>query len=248
METKKLEKLAIDSVWYLLNEQVDFFLRKVNVMCNIYNECVELSGITTQNKDLIKELFAEFLVTPFEKANHAVKMATRFNNESSQTIFEDGVLNIRGFARTRISMGVLNKVDIDFRTDDYHFILATILKNFNYQTSSHRKKGLFEIMCEFIQSRPKLQESDEKMIANSLLQCADYAEVVKSLDFCFDTYIAKLLKEFSVSPTMAKEKHFYREIPYKIAKEVTNRFDRRDFYASNRIISSNLARQILNDY
>ena len=61
METKKLESLAIDSVWYLLNEQIDFFVRKTEVMCNIFNECIELANVSSFNKNNIKEYFQDYI-------------------------------------------------------------------------------------------------------------------------------------------------------------------------------------------
>ncbi len=248
METKKLETLAIDSLWYLLNEQVDFFMRKTDVICNIYNECIELSSVSSFNKNNTKSLFVDYIHTPFKNANYAIKSATRFNNEDSATEFENGVLNLRGFARIRICMGLVNNVSEPTDELDYQYLLASILKDFNYSTSKHAKKSMFEIMCEFINNRPNIQACDEKMVANSFLQCLEYAEIVNALDYCFDAYLARLIKNFTLSYPMQREKNFYREIPYKIAKEVTRRFDRRDYYASNRIISSDLARYILNNY
>lgn len=248
METKKLETLAIDSLWYLLYEQVDFFVKKTDVICNIYNECIELSTISSQNKNNIKQLFERQLTTPFNYALNAIKMATRFNNESSLTEFENGILNYRGLSRTRICMGLVNKVNTYYPEDDFQFLLATLLTNFDYSNSDYANKSMFEIMCEFITNRPSLHTSDERMVANSFIQSNEYSDIINSLDYCFDTYLAKLIKEFSLSPEMNKEKNFYREVPYKIAKEVTRRFDRRDYYSRNRIIASDLARYILNNY
>lgn len=248
METKKLETLAIDSLWYLLYEQVDFFMRKIDVVCNIYNECLDLSSVSSPNKDKVKEEFAKFVRTPFANALLAVKMATKFNNEDSSTIFENGILNLRGFARIRVSMGLINNIEVEPDNSDYNYVLSTILKNFNYVASKHGKKSMFEVMCEFINNRPNIQSCDERMVANSFLQCIEYAEVVNSLDYCFDSFLAKELKAFALSPAVIREKNFYKEVPYKIAKEVTKRFDRRDYYSSNRIIASDLARRILNNY
>lgn len=248
METKKLETLAIDSLWYLLYEQVDFFVKKTDVICNIYNECLELSSVSSPNKDNIKKLFDEQISDPYRYALNAIKMATRFNNENSLTEFENGILNNRGLSRTRICMGLVNKVDTYYPEDDFQFLFATLLKNFDYSKSEHGDKSMFEIMCDFISNRPSLQSSDEKMIANSFIQSADYADVISSLNYCFDAYLAQLIKTFTLSQEMRTEKNFYREIPYKIAKEVTRKFDRRDFYSSNRIIASDLARYILNNY
>lgn len=248
METKKLETLAIDSLWYLLYEQVDFFIKKVDVICNIYNECIELASISSPDKDKVKSIFATQLSTPFNYALRAIKMATRFNNENSATEFENGILNNRGLSRTRICMGLVNKVDTYYPEDDFQFVLATILKNFNYSKSEFANKSMFEIMCDFISNRPSMQTSNEKMIANSFIQSNDHLEIISSLDYCFDLYLAKLIKDFTLTTDMRREKNFYREVPYKIAKEVTRRFDRRDYYSSNRIISSDLARYILNNY
>lgn len=248
METKKLETLAIDSLWYLLYEQVDFFIRKIDVISNIYNECIELSNVTSPDKNAVKKYFYDRLSKPFKYAQNAIKMATRFNNESSLTEFENGVLNNRGLSRTRICMGLVNKVNTYYPEDDFQYILATLLKDFNYSNSTHANKSMFEIMCEFISNRPNLQASDEKMVANSFIQANEYEEIMSSLDYCFDNYLAKQIKEFTISREMRQEKNFYREVPYKIAKEVTRRFDRRDFYSSNHIISSDLARYILNNY
>lgn len=248
METKKLESLAIDSVWYLLNEQIDFFVRKTDVMCNIFNECTELANVSSFNKDNVKEYFREYIHSPFKTANKGIQMATRFNNEDSYTIFEDGRLNLRGLARTRICMGMINKVETVFDDIDEHYKVATILKNFNYNTTRHSSKSMFEIMCEFINNRPNLHRGDEKMIANAFIGCIEYEEVVNALDTIFNAYLASLIKEFALSNAMQREKNFYREVPYKIAKEVTRRFERRDFYASNRIVASDLARNILREY
>ncbi len=248
METKKLETLAIDSLWYLLYEQVDFFLRKIDVICNIYNECIELSNITSPDRNTVKKHFATRLSTPFKYAQNAIKMATRFNNESSATEFENGVLNNRGLSRTRICMGLVNKVNTFYPEDDFQYILATLLKDFNYSNTPHANKSMFEIMCEFISNRPNLQASDERTVANSFIQANEYDDIMSALDYCFDNYLAKQIKEFTISREMRQEKNFYREVPYKIAKEVTRRFDRRDFYSSNRIISGDLARYILNNY
>ncbi len=248
METKKLESLAIDSVWYLLNEQIDFFVRKTNVVSNVFNECIELANVSSFNKDNVKEYFIDYVCSPFKTANLGIQMATRFNNEDSYTIFEDGRLNLRGLARTRICMGMINKVETVFDDIDAHFKVASIVKDFNYNDSRHNKKSMFEIMCDFISNRPNLHNGNEKMIANAFIECIEYKEVVNALDTIFNAYLASLIKEFALSPQMQREKNFYREVPYKIAKEVTLRFDRRDFYASNRIIASDLARNILRDY
>ena len=248
METKKLESIAIDSLWYLLNEQIDFFVRKTDVICNIFNECIELANVSSQNKDRIKLLFKEHVSSPFKSANLGIQMATRFNNEDANTIFERGTLNFRGLARTRICMGLINKVDTPTDDIDTHFRVATIMKNFSYLDSHHAKKGMFEIMCDFINNRPNLHKCNEKMIANAFIECVEYTDVVTQLDNCFDAYLANLIKDFSLSRQMQKEKNFFREVPYKIAREVTKRFGRRDYYASNRIISSDLARDILSNY
>ncbi len=251
MEESKLVNLAIDGLWYLTKEQVEFYNNKVALTFVVYSEILSNSkGDKTDKLSSFakKKLFENIVLAPMVAAKEGINMATKYNTNDAHTVFDGSRLNMRGMARVRIIMGLKNGETYDKKkNNDIHYAVSSVLKYLNFENTEFEDMSLFEIMVNFIHSRVQLYEGDEKMVANSFIESMDYKPVITCLNDCFERYIAKLLLEFEQETYKQGANVKTRKMPYKIYKKLSAQLSRRD-YNSRIVLSSDLIQDIVNEF
>ena len=249
MEESKLVNLAIDSMWYFTKEEVEFFFEKISLTFSLYSEILANRKNNSAMSDSAKKIiFNNIVVSPFIAAKDGVDMATRYNTEDSNMIYDGTMLNFRGMARTRISLGITNKATYDRKKNhDIHHAVSVPLQYFSLKNTSFNNSSLFMIFLDFISNRPQLHNGNENMIANTLINSRDHAEVVNAMNDAFESYIAKLFMEFQQHIKEQGGIRFDYETPVSIYRQISTQLKRYDF-KSRTLLSSDVVQNILSSY
>lgn len=249
MEENKLVNLAIDSMWYLTKEEVEFFHDKISLTFAIYSEILANNKNSSSLSDSAKKIiFKNIVVSPFIAAKDGVDMATRYNMEDSNMLYDGTMLNFRGMARTRISLGITNKVTYDRKkNNDIHHAVSVPLQYFSLSNTSYREFSLFSILIDYISSRPQLHDGNENMVANSFINSREHSEVINALNDAFETYVAKLFLDFQQELKAQGAIRFDYETPVSIYRQISTQLKRYDF-KSKTLLSSDVVQGIINNY
>ncbi len=251
MEEIKLTNLAIDSLWYLTKEEVDFYNKKVTLTFVVLSEILaNIKSFSNSNLSTIatKKLFENIVIAPFSAAQKGIDIAVKYSTEDSFTMFDNTRLNTRGLARTRIIMGIVNNEFYDRKKrNDNHFAVSVPLQGVTLENTPFKGKSLFEIMVEFIDEHPQLCDGDEKMIANSFINSKQHSSVISALNDAFEKYFVKLILAYEDEVNKQGGSQTCRELAYKIYKKLSGKFGRYDFNSKS-ILSSNFVQDIVNEF
>ncbi len=251
MEEQRITDLAIDSLWYLTKEQVDFFNNKVSLTFAVFSEII--SGLTLDSNTQLsaydfKRIFEEQIVTPFTSAKQGADMAIKYNQEDAYTIFDGSMLNIRGMARIRIVMGIVNNEQFDInQNNDIHYAVSNPLQYLTFNNTPFAEKGLFEVLANFIEARPQLINSDERTIANLIMTTEEYSPLISALNDAFERHIVNLILRFEQEVRHQSGDRNARELVYTLYKKLSKQFSREDF-ASKTILASDFVQNLINEY
>ena len=80
MEENKLVNLAINSMWYTIREEVEFFSNKIALTFLVYSEILENTLRKSAPSKLAKKvLFQNIILYPFISAQEGIDMAVSTN-------------------------------------------------------------------------------------------------------------------------------------------------------------------------
>lgn len=249
MEENKLVNLAINSMWYTIREEVEFFSNKIALTFLVYSEILENTLRKSAPSKLAKKvLFQNIILYPFISAQEGIDMAIKYNTEDAGMVFDNNRLNLRGMARLRILKGIANNQVYDKKkNNDIHYAVSSALQQFDLSSTSFKEKSFFEILVDFIEPRTHLHAGDEKMVANTLINNDDYSPVVNCLNDSFEDYIAKLFLDFEHELKKQGADRSNAEIALNIYRELSKHFKRHDFL-SKTIVTSDFVQEIINNY